>query len=103
MEDIASDADLLEKPLSELTFLSEQLMLRCKNCVKEFENCGNIGDNKPEEDGKAKKRKKGPSFKLGNVPVNVKSFTSALKELEPLDQIIPSDAGLRSNWCLDFK
>lgn len=102
MEDIASDADLLEKPLSELAFLSEQLMLRCKNCVNEFETFGNLKDNL-EDDGRVKKRKKGPGFKLGGVPVNAKSFTAALKELEPLDQIIPSDAEQRSNWSLDFK
>ncbi|XP_070517444.1 chromodomain-helicase-DNA-binding protein 1 isoform X3 [Cardiocondyla obscurior] len=104
LEDIAADADLQEKPMSELRFLSEQLMSRCDACLLEFENTAK--ENKSgEEDtkGPGRKRGRGPTFKVGNVMVNAKSFSAALKELEPLEQAIPSDLEQRANWRLDIK
>jgi len=103
LENIAADADLQEKPMSELRFLGEQLMSRCDACLTEFENAAK--ENKGEEEGKGpgRKRGRGPTFKIGCVTVNAKSFSAAVKELEPLDQALPSDPEQRANWHLDIK
>lgn len=105
LDDIAADADLQEKPMSELRFLGEQLISRCDACLAEFENTAK--ENKDgEEDSKGRDRKKrgrGPTFKIGNVMVNAKSFSAAVKELEPLEQAMPSDPEQRANWHLDIK
>ncbi|XP_036148623.1 chromodomain-helicase-DNA-binding protein 1 isoform X3 [Monomorium pharaonis] len=104
LDDIAADADLQEKPMSELRFLGELLMSRCDACLIEFENTAK--ENKScEEEGKGpgRKRGRGPTFKIGNVMVNAKSFSAAVKELEPLEQALPSDPEQRANWHFDFK
>ncbi|XP_018355978.1 PREDICTED: chromodomain-helicase-DNA-binding protein 1 isoform X2 [Trachymyrmex septentrionalis] len=104
LEDIATDADLQEKPMTELRFLGEQLMSRCDACLVEFENTAK--ENKGgEEEGKGpgRKRGRGPTFKIGGVMVNAKSFSAAVKELEPLEQALPSDPEQRANWHLDIK
>lgn len=105
LNDVAADAELTEKPMSELTFLAEQLRVRCENCLAESENTA-TKDIKTEEDenkGPGRKRRKGPTFKLGGVMVNAKSFSAAVTELEPLDHAIPSDPEQRANWQLDVK
>lgn len=104
LDDIATDADLQEKPMSELRFLGEQLKSRCDMCLMEFENMAK--ENKTgEEEGKGpgRKRGRGPTFKIGGVMVNAKSFSAAVKELEPLEQALPSDPEQRANWHLDIK
>lgn len=104
LDDIAADAELQEKPMSELVYLGQQLESRCEASLMEFEN--NAKENKNmEEEGKGpgRKRGKGPTFKAGGVVVNAKSFFAALKELEPLDQAIPADPEQRDNWHLDLK
>ncbi|RLU23404.1 hypothetical protein DMN91_003608 [Ooceraea biroi] len=104
LDDIATDADLQEKPMSELRFLGEQLKSRCDACLTEFENTAK--ENKGgEEEGKGpgRKRGRGPTFKMGGVMVNAKSFSAAVKELEPLEQALPSDPEQRANWHLDIK
>ncbi|XP_070171806.1 chromodomain-helicase-DNA-binding protein 1 isoform X3 [Polyergus mexicanus] len=104
LDDIATDADLQEKPMSELRFLGEQLKSRCDMCLIEFENMAK--ENKTgEEEGKGpgRKRGRGPTFKIGGVMVNAKSFSAAVKELEPLEQALPSDPEQRANWHLDIK
>ncbi|KAL6265265.1 hypothetical protein P5V15_002045 [Pogonomyrmex californicus] len=103
LDDIATDADLQEKPMSELRYLSELLMSRCDACLAEFENA--VKENKSEEESKGpgRKRGRGPTFKIGNVMVNAKSFSAAVKELEPLEQALPSDPEQRANWHLDIK
>ncbi|XP_029664052.1 chromodomain-helicase-DNA-binding protein 1 isoform X2 [Formica exsecta] len=104
LDDIATDADLQEKPMSELRFLGEQLKSRCDMCLIEFENTAK--ENKTgEEEGKGpgRKRGRGPTFKIGGVMVNAKSFSAAVKELEPLEQALPSDPEQRANWHLDIK
>ncbi|XP_043686064.1 chromodomain-helicase-DNA-binding protein 1 isoform X2 [Vespula pensylvanica] len=103
LDDIAADAELQEKPMSELRYLGEQLQSRCEACLSEFESTAK--ENKGEEEGKGpgRKRGRGPTFKMGGVMVNAKSFSAAVKELEPLDQALPSDAEQRANWHLDIK
>ncbi|XP_014471467.1 PREDICTED: chromodomain-helicase-DNA-binding protein 1 isoform X3 [Dinoponera quadriceps] len=104
LDDIAADAELQEKPMSELRFLGEQLKSRCDACLAEFENTAK--ENKVgEEEGKGpgRKRGRGPTFKMGGVMVNAKSFSAAVKELEPLEQALPADPEQRANWYIDFK
>jgi hypothetical protein len=50
-----------------------------------------------------KKRERGPSFKLGGVSVNAKTLIAAEKEMEPLDEILPSDVHERIKWVLDAR
>lgn len=90
--------------MSELAYLAEQLQTRCEACLAESETCASK-ENKAEDDekGAARKRRRGPTFKLGAVMVNAKSFSAAVSELEPLDQAIPKDLEQRSNWQLDIK
>lgn len=103
LDDIAADAELQEKPMSELRFLGEQLKSRCEACLSEFESTAK--ENKGEEEGKGpgRKRGRGPTFKIGGVMVNAKSFSAAVKELGPLEQALPPDSEQRSNWHLDIK
>ncbi|TGZ51023.1 Chromodomain-helicase-DNA-binding protein 1 [Temnothorax longispinosus] len=104
LDDIATDADLQEKPMSELRFLGEQLMSRCDACLAEFENTAKENKGSEEDSkGKGRKRRRGPTFKMGGVMVNAKSFSAAVKELEPLEQALPSDPEQRANWHLDIK
>lgn len=105
LDDIAADADLQEKPMSELRFLGEQLMSRCDACLAEFENTAKEnkgGGGEEEAKGPGRKRGRGPTFKVGGVMVNAKSFSAAVKELEPLEQALPSDLEQRANWHLDL-
>ena len=103
LDDIAADAELQEKPMSELRFLGDQLKSRCEACLSEFESTAK--ENKGDEEGKGpgRKRGRGPTFKIGGVMVNAKSFSAAVKELEPLEQALPSDSEQRSNWHIDIK
>ncbi|XP_076276684.1 chromodomain-helicase-DNA-binding protein 1 isoform X4 [Lasioglossum baleicum] len=103
LDDIAADAELQEKPMSELRFLGDQMRIRCEACLSEFESTAK--ENKGEEEGKGpgRKRGRGPTFKIGGVMVNAKSFSAAVKELEPLEQALPSDSEQRSNWHIDTK
>lgn len=50
-----------------------------------------------------KRRGRGPSFKLGGVSVNAKSVMAAEKELEVLDEALPSDPMERRKWVLDAR
>lgn len=93
--------------MSELSYLAEQLRSRCETCLAESEtNVANAKENKVEdEDGKGtgRKRRRGPTFKVGGVMVNAKSFSAAVTELEPLEQALPPDPEQRANWQLDLK
>lgn len=92
--------------MSELRFLGEQLKSRCDDCMQEFEsNATKESKSTPEEDSKGpgRKRGRGPTFKMGGVMVNAKSFSAAVKELEPLEQAMPADPEQRANWHLDIK
>lgn len=51
----------------------------------------------------ARRRGRGPSFKLGGVAVNAKSLFAAEKELEALDSVLPNDDTERSKWVLDLR
>ncbi|CAB0038921.1 unnamed protein product [Trichogramma brassicae] len=104
LDEIAADADLNEKPMSELQYLAEQLRSRCEACMNDSEFPA-AKENKAEDAdaGAPKARKRGPTFKVGGVQVNAKSFSAAVGELEPLEQALPSDPEQRNKWHIDFK
>ncbi|KAL4122505.1 hypothetical protein QTP88_014827 [Uroleucon formosanum] len=97
---VAGDADLQEKPKSELKKLVQMLYDRCNEaCNSEHTEKESDATN---EDG-VKKRNRGPSIKLGGVAVNAKSVLACSEELDVLDDIIPSDEEERSKFTLDLK
>jgi len=97
---VAGDADLQEKPKTELKKLVQMLYDRCheacnsEHAEKEFDATNEEG---------VKKRNRGPSIKLGGVAVNAKSVIACSEELDVLDDIIPTDEEERSKWILDLK
>ncbi|XP_050542494.1 chromodomain-helicase-DNA-binding protein 1 isoform X2 [Daktulosphaira vitifoliae] len=96
---VAGDADLQDKPKSELKKLIQMLYDRC------HEACNEENHKETEvvtEDG-TKKRNRGPSIKLGGVAVNAKSVLACSEELDVLDEIIPLDEEERMKWTLDLK
>lgn len=104
LEAVACDAELQEKPLPELRRLGEMLRDRCILAMTEMQ--ANKMNETPNEDSSApgqKKRPRGPSFKLGGVPVNAKSLMACEKELEALDVLLPTEAEERKKWVLDAR
>lgn len=97
---VAGDADLQEKPKSELKKLVQMLYDRCHEACNS-ENTEKESDVNNEEG--VKKRNRGPSIKLGGVAVNAKSVLACSEELDVLDDIIPSDEEERLKWVLDLK
>ncbi|KAF6216793.1 hypothetical protein GE061_001143 [Apolygus lucorum] len=104
LEAIACDAELQEKPLPDLRKLGETLKQRCKACIGD-QTKENLTE--PANDDSAgtggKKRGRGPSLKLGGVSVNAKSLLACEKELEPLDEALPSDPSERVKWTIDMR
>lgn len=97
---VAGDADLQEKPRSELKKLIQMLYDRCHEACNS-ENMEKESDVNNEEG--VKKRNRGPSIKLGGVAVNAKSVLACSEELDVLDDIIPSDEEERFKWTLNLK
>lgn len=97
---VAGDADLQEKPKSELKKIVQMLYDRCHEACNSENTEKELDAN--NEDG-VKKRNRGPSIKLGGVAVNAKSVLTCSEELDVLDDIIPSDEEERSKWVLDLK
>lgn len=102
MEAVACDAELQEKPLAELKKLGELLHERCRSYMgehtKENNETNNVDDN-----NRGKKRMRGPSFKLGGVSVNAKTMMACEEELQPLDEVLPSNPEERSKWTLEAR
>ncbi|XP_054714186.1 chromodomain-helicase-DNA-binding protein 1-like [Uloborus diversus] len=96
LEVIAMDAELQEKPLADLKKLAELIKTNCENAMKEQKDKNESKD----EDEPGEGRKQGPSFKIGNVPVNAKTLLTIESELEPLDILLPADAEERKKWTL---
>lgn len=97
---VAGDADLQEKPKSELKKLVQMLYDRC------HEACNNENTEKefdPTNEDGPKKKNRGPSIKLGGVAVNAKSVLACSEELDVLDDIVPPGEEERSKWILDLK
>lgn len=64
---------------------------------------GAAGNEDSNMSGPKKHRLRGPSFKISRVSLNAKTLLATLKELEPLDEALPSDADERKRWILDFR
>ncbi|KAJ8923662.1 hypothetical protein NQ315_010242 [Exocentrus adspersus] len=101
LENIACDAELQEKPLTELRKLGELLQERCRAYMNE-QTKENTESNSQEET-KGRKRLRGPSFKLGGVSVNAKTIMACEEELKPLDEVMPADPEERSRWVFEGK
>lgn len=97
---MACDAELQEKPLAELKKLGELLHERCRAYMGEHSK-ENLENN--SEEGKGRKRGRGPSFKLGGVSVNAKTMMACEEELAPLDEVLPANTEERKKWTLDAK
>lgn len=101
LEDIACDAELQEKPLTELRRLGELLQERCRAYMNEQTKENTESNN--QDDSKGKKRLRGPSFKLGGVSVNAKTMMACEEELRPLDEVMPADVEDRNRWTFEGK
>lgn len=100
LEAVACDAELQEKPLAELRKLGEMLHERCVAFMNEQSKENQEANS---ADGQAKKRLRGPSFKLGGVSVNAKTMMQCEEELAPLDELLPANEVERSKWLLEVK
>ncbi|XP_059478871.1 chromodomain-helicase-DNA-binding protein 1 isoform X2 [Neocloeon triangulifer] len=100
LEAVACDAELQEKPLADLKKLGETLKDRCSKIMTEWTT---LKENDTNDDPGQKKRERGPSFKLGGVSVNAKTLIATEKELEPLDEMLPSDTSERNRWVLEAR
>uniref|UniRef100_W4VRS9 Chromodomain-helicase-DNA-binding protein 1 n=1 Tax=Corethrella appendiculata TaxID=1370023 RepID=W4VRS9_9DIPT len=100
LEEIACDAELQEKPLADLQRIAEQLKERCTAFLEEH---AKDTENEANAAGKRKGARGGFSMKFGNVSCNAKTLMQCVEELQPLDEIIPTDTSERAKWTLDIK
>ncbi len=93
MEDIAEDADLTDKSVSDLVELGRRIRERC---LAALEESGGAANNAAEE-----KKAKVAAVKVGNVPVNAKTLLETEKLLRPLGKLLPPERTARRSWRLD--
>merc|ERR1719348_839209 len=86
MSEIAEDAELTEKPVSNLVDLGRLLRERCTEAL----------------DQETDPTKKVDSVKLGKVSVNPKTLIETESLLRPLGKIMPQEAAERRKWILDL-
>merc|ERR1711892_145222 len=86
MSDIASDADLTEKPVANLVDLGRLLRERCSEAL----------------DQETDASKKVESVKLGKVSVNPKTLIEIESLLRPLGKLMPQEASERREWIVDI-
>jgi len=103
LEVVAGDAELQEKPLSDLKKLGELILQRCQEALQSQKSGGGKDSLGEGEDGGKKKRERGPSLKVANVAINAKTLISAIQELEPLAKLLPATADERKRWVLPTK
>ena len=108
LEAVAGDAELQEKPLSDLKKLGELILQRCQEAL--LSQKSGIKDSLAADDdsggqtaGGRKKRERGPSLKISNVSLNAKTYLAHLNELEPLAHILPANKDERKNFILPTK
>lgn len=106
LEAVAGDAELQEKPLSDLKKLGELILARCQEAL-ESQKSGKDTPAEVADDGMTpggrKKRERGPSLKISNVSVNAKTIMTSLQELEPLSKLLPANVEERKRWYLPTK
>lgn len=131
LEAIACDAELQEKPFTELKRIGEMLHDRCVQFLQDHKNdafvannaiknsnrnatttsttvygAGNDDNNAASSPSLSKQRRRTRatfSVKLGGVSFNAKTLLACEEELQPLTEIIPNNAAERSKWILDIK
>uniref|UniRef100_A0A182SSR7 DNA helicase n=1 Tax=Anopheles maculatus TaxID=74869 RepID=A0A182SSR7_9DIPT len=107
LEAIACDAELQEKPLSDLRRVAQLLHDRClqtmREIAKEAEADGKQHPPVAGTDAKRKCARAAYSSKIGGASFNVKTMMQCVEELQPLDEVIPSDASERARWLLNIK
>ncbi|XP_049549302.1 chromodomain-helicase-DNA-binding protein 1 [Anopheles darlingi] len=112
LEAIACDAELQEKPLSDLRRVAQLLHERCvqtmKEIARETENEKHLAPSAAAAaaaaaDGKRKCARAAYSSKIGGASFNVKTMMQCVDELQPLDEAIPADPHERARWQLSFK
>ncbi|XP_055634579.1 chromodomain-helicase-DNA-binding protein 1 isoform X2 [Toxorhynchites rutilus septentrionalis] len=103
LEAIAMDAELQEKPLSELKRVAELLQERCVQFMEHSKENEEKDKNNPTDE----KAKRGPraafSIRFGGVSFNVKTLMQCVEELQPLDEVLPLDPEERAKWVLQIK
>jgi hypothetical protein len=97
MEDIAEDADLTDKSVSDLVELGRRIRERCLAALEESGSGGGTNSNAAAEEKKAKVA----AVKVGNVPVNAKTLLETEKLLRPLGKLLPPERTARRSWRLD--
>ncbi|XP_038114415.1 chromodomain-helicase-DNA-binding protein 1 isoform X1 [Culex quinquefasciatus] len=104
LEAIAMDAELQEKPLSDLKRVAELLQERC---VQFMEHSKENEEKEKNATAEEKGSKRGPraafSIRFGGVSFNVKTLLQCVEELAPLDEFLPADADERARWVLNIK
>ena len=106
LDAVAGDAELQEKPLSNLKKLGELILSRCQEAL-ESQKTGKDMPAEVVDDGMTaggrKKRERGPSLKISNVSINAKTLMTSLHELEPLSKLLPANVEERKRWYLPTK
>ncbi|XP_053672247.1 chromodomain-helicase-DNA-binding protein 1 [Anopheles nili] len=107
LEAIACDAELQEKPLSEVRRAAQLLHDRCVQTMREIAKKVESDGGKHLAavvggDGRKKGARAAYSSKLGGASFNVKTLMQCVEELQPLDEVIPSDANERARWTLNI-
>merc|ERR1719234_1801075 len=87
MDDIGEDAELTEKPVSDLVDLGRLLRQKCMEALEEQETDAN---------------KKVDNLKLGKVSVNPKTLIENESLLRPLGKMMPQKTEERMNWRLEI-
>jgi hypothetical protein len=97
MEDIAEDADLTDKSVSDLVELGRRIRERCLAALEESGG----GTNSNAANAAEEKKAKVAAVKVGNVPVNAKTLLETEKLLRPLGKLLPPERTARRSWRLD--
>lgn len=106
LEAIACDAELQEKPLSELKRIGQMLHDRCVQFLdehKEEETKTVKEEQQQQEGGKQRRPRATYSVKLGGVSFNAKTLLACEEELQPLNEIMPSTEQAREQWTFNIK
>ncbi|XP_034471656.1 chromodomain-helicase-DNA-binding protein 1 isoform X3 [Drosophila innubila] len=106
LEAIACDAELQEKPLTELKRIGEMLHDRCVQFLNEHkeEETKTVKEEDLQQQGNKQRRPRATySVKLGGVSFNAKTLLACEEELQPLNELMPSSSQERQNWVFNIK
>lgn len=106
LEAIACDAELQEKPLSELKRIGQMLHDRCVQFLEEHkeEETKTVKDEQQQQEGGKQRRPRATySVKIGGVSFNAKTLLACEEELQPLNELMPSTEQAREQWTFNIK